>query len=119
MFTMRVKIYLSGDYLAFWCLGCNKAHSIPVAGTSKWTWNGNVASPTFHPSIKVTSGHYAPGFAGECWCTYNKEHPDDPAPFQCGCCHSFVKDGKIQFLSDCTHSLVGKTVEIPDWEEIR
>jgi hypothetical protein len=31
-------------------------------------------------------------------------------------CHSFVTDGKIQFLSDCTHSLANTTVEIPPWD---
>jgi hypothetical protein len=30
-------------------------------------------------------------------------------------CHSFVTDGKIQFLSDCTHALAGQTVALPDW----
>lgn len=32
-------------------------------------------------------------------------------------CHSFVTDGKIQFLNDCFHSLKGQTVDLPDWEE--
>jgi hypothetical protein len=27
-------------------------------------------------------------------------------------CHSFITDGKIEFLSDCTHSLAGQTVEL-------
>lgn len=27
-------------------------------------------------------------------------------------CHSFVRNGKIEFLSDCTHELAGKTVEL-------
>ena len=30
-------------------------------------------------------------------------------------CHSFVKDGMIQFLGDCTHELANKTVELPDY----
>jgi hypothetical protein len=30
------------------------------------------------------------------------------------CCHSFVTNGKIQFLADCTHKLAGQTVELPD-----
>lgn len=29
-------------------------------------------------------------------------------------CHSFVTDGKIQFLSDCTHDLAGQTVDMVD-----
>lgn len=30
-------------------------------------------------------------------------------------CHSFVTDGRIQFLGDCTHELAGQTVGLePD-----
>jgi hypothetical protein len=29
-------------------------------------------------------------------------------------CHSFIKNGKIQYLSDCTHELKGKTVQLTD-----
>jgi hypothetical protein len=32
-------------------------------------------------------------------------------------CHSFVTDGKIQFLGDCTHALAGQTVELPEQED--
>lgn len=31
-------------------------------------------------------------------------------------CHSYVRDGKIEFLADCTHKLKNQTVEIPEWE---
>jgi hypothetical protein len=37
---------------------------------------------------------------------------DDPAKR----CHSFVKDGKIQFMFDSGHALKGQTVDIPDWD---
>jgi hypothetical protein len=30
-------------------------------------------------------------------------------------CHSFVKEGMIEFLSDCTHDMKNKTVELPDY----
>ena len=30
-------------------------------------------------------------------------------------CHSFVREGRIEFLSDCTHALAGQTVELPDF----
>jgi hypothetical protein len=33
-------------------------------------------------------------------------------------CHSFVTDGRIQFLGDCTHHPVGQTVPLPPWDEI-
>lgn len=34
-------------------------------------------------------------------------------------CHSFVRDGNIEFLSDCDHKLAGQTVPIPDIELVR
>ena len=48
----------------------------------------------------------------ECWCTFNAKHPEKPPVFVCSVCHSFVTDGKIQFLGDCTHELAGQTVEL-------
>ena len=30
-------------------------------------------------------------------------------------CHSFVTDGKIRYLNDCTHHLKGQTVELLDF----
>jgi hypothetical protein len=31
-------------------------------------------------------------------------------------CHSFVKEGMIQFLSDCNHDLAGQIVALPDFD---
>lgn len=109
-----------GGALTFWCPGCKDYHTVRH-GTGpgpRWGWNGNADAPTFTPSVLVRSGHNVPGCDPEfCWCTYNAEHPDDPAPFACGICHSFVTDGQIQFLSDSTHELAGQTVPIPDFPE--
>lgn len=33
-------------------------------------------------------------------------------------CHSFVRDGKIEFLGDCTHEMAGTTIELPDVDKI-
>ncbi len=30
-------------------------------------------------------------------------------------CHTFVTDGRIQFLGDCTHVMAGQTVDLPVW----
>jgi hypothetical protein len=30
-------------------------------------------------------------------------------------CHSFVREGRIKFLSDCTHELAGQTVDLPEF----
>ncbi len=59
-----------------------------------WTFNGDMEKPTLSPS-------YMTGFDN-----YKKN-----------LCHSFIKDGKIQFLGDCFHELKGQTVELPDIDE--
>jgi hypothetical protein len=91
------------DYYGFHCPGCECDHAIQVNGTkfaslAGWGWNQSIDSPTFNPSILV---HSHPQF----------ELPDTPR------CHSFVRDGKIMFLTDCTHKLAGQTVEIPEWDD--
>lgn len=31
-------------------------------------------------------------------------------------CHSWVTEGRIEFLADCTHSMAGQTVDLPaEW----
>lgn len=108
---------VEGGCVAFWCPGCEEPHNLRVDSDTHpvWGWNRNVDLPTFTPSVLVRSGHYvSPGDI--CWCTYNAEHPNDPAPFVCHVCHSYVTDGKIQFLSDSTHKLSGQTVDLPDWD---
>lgn len=42
---------------------------------------------------------------------WERDSAGNPIPFVC---HSFVTDGRIQFLSDCTHSLAGQTVDLPE-----
>lgn len=88
-----------GNRLHFWCPGCNGVHGIAFGeGTGpRWGWNGNAEKPTFTPSILVR-------YSGD----------DDGKPVE-EVCHSFVTDGLIQFLGDCTHALAGQTVPIPEW----
>jgi len=76
------------DYL-FWCPGCECSHGIWTEGPHKWEWNGSLNKPTFTPSIKV-------GF--------------DPEGRKI--CHSFVNNGRIQFLTDSWHKLKGQTVDL-------
>jgi hypothetical protein len=108
---------LQGDKIAFWCPGCNTAHAVSVGGKG-WKFNSNAESPTFQPSVLVRSGHYAHGEApGNCYCDFAERHPEaaKDCKFKCFRCHSFVTDGKIQFLADCSHQLAGKTVPLPDF----
>lgn len=109
-----------GGGLAFQCPGCNERHMIRVGEGPgpRWGFNGNGDAPTFTPSVLVRSGHHMPNHDPKkgCWCTYYAEHPEEDVgdQFACTCCHSFVTDGRIQFLSDCTHALAGQTVDLPD-----
>jgi hypothetical protein len=108
----------TGNHLTYWCQGCKMAHSIHH-GADGWSWNGNVDRPTFEPSVLVTGGHYAAGFkqGDRCWCTWNAEHPNDPSSFTCQRCHTFIRDGMVQFLGDCSHELAGQTLPLPDLPE--
>jgi hypothetical protein len=95
--------------VTFYYEGCKGIHTV-IEG---WTFNGDYEHPTFTPSILVRSGHYMEGNTGDsCWCTYNAANQDDRSGFTCGVCHSIVTDGKIHYLSDCTHDLAGQTIDL-------
>lgn len=101
---------------SFYCPGCKQAHSV-VAGPNGWSFNHDAEKPTFNPSVLVRTGHYASHYKPEdnCWCKFNQENPGLTPSFDCVVCHSFIRDGQIQFLGDCTHALAGQTVPIPEW----
>lgn len=92
----KVRLTDNGTIAAFMCPGCKCSHGVRVKSDGTpgpvWGWNGSIEKPTFNPSILVR------------WNTPKGERR----------CHSFVRDGKIQFLSDCTHALAGQTVELPE-----
>lgn len=113
----KVKISSNGS-ITFKCPGCGDTHTINGSPNHKWIFNGDVNRPTFSPSLLVRCGHYVDRHkeGDSCWCTYNKEHPEKTAPFKCYRCHSYVIDGKIQFLLDCTHDFAGKTLDLEDIE---
>jgi hypothetical protein len=74
----------------FFCPGCQMGHMIHVDTPNhlgaRWSFNGDMLSPTFSPSVHIV-----------------------------GECHSFVNAGKIQFLGDCSHALAGQTVNLAAW----
>lgn len=107
---------MAGDtILAFWCPGCEDTHQVWVREQHPcWTYNGNPNAPTFSPSVLVTSGHFVEGWSGKkCWCTQPRED-GDPERWRCVRCHTFITDGMIHFLDDCSHGLAGQTVPMPD-----
>lgn len=94
-----------GGRLLFWCPGCKEAH---VVGPN-WSFDGNYERPTFAPSIKVTGSQIERDEHGK-WTGEWVLGPDGkPLP---QVCHSFVREGQIQFLGDCTHALAGQTVPL-------
>lgn len=106
-----------GGRLMFWCPGCDGAHAIPFNREERpsWTYNGNPDAPTFQPSILVTSHEWRPPVTDENLEEYKRSPwPQEKADT---ICHSFVTDGRIQFLGDCTHALAGQTVDLPDFED--
>lgn len=94
------KFRLATDNYVVWeCPGCGGGHGVPVNGHDSgrgWQWNGSLDSPTLTPSVLVNVGG---------------ANPTVPI------CHTFITDGKIQFLGDCTHALAGQTVDVPEWED--
>lgn len=102
--------------LLLWCPGCKMAHHIKVGDGPgpRWTWNGNMTKPTFSPSLLVTMPTHVPPVTAE-----NLEEWKRAPWVQTRIeriCHSFIADGQIQFLNDCTHELAGQTVPLPDFE---
>ena len=80
-----------------------------------WGFNGDLDLPTFSPSVMNRVGHYADGNTAECYCTWSKRYPDKGDPgFACCLCHSFITNGRITFLSDCTHAYAGQTLDLPE-----
>lgn len=110
---------MEGNHLGFWCPGCEEYHVVKLrpAPSPSWDFNGDYDKPTFSPSILIRTGHYVPGQEGkDCWCTL-EERTGETSSFGCGVCHSFVRNGQIEFLSDCTHALAGKTVPLMQKEQ--
>jgi hypothetical protein len=83
------------DYV-FYCSGCKCDHGVWTYDWDgpKWLFNRNVDYPTVSPSIKITT----------------------PSPAGIKICHSFINNGQIQYLDDCTHEFKGKTIDLPDYE---
>jgi hypothetical protein len=107
---MSKVLKIEGGYVVY-CPGCKENHFYD----SRWNFNGNFDFPTFTPSYLRRSGHYMPEHKGDCWCTYSERFPDEepiPDSMKCMVCHSFLTDGKLQFLSDCTHHLARKTIDL-------
>ena len=98
------KYWPLDDY-GYWCPGCKSGHEIAVTKANpsgaRWSFNGDGQRPTFSPSLhlKVNTPDMGPRYQPDIGSTV---------------CHCFIRDGKIQFLGDCTHALRGQTVDLPE-----
>lgn len=85
---------LRSGRLWYWCPGCNSYNSLPIDGESdkstRWKWNGSLTAPTLNPSVLARTGELK--------------------------CHKYVRDGKIEFLGDCSHELAGTTVAMKEFD---
>lgn len=111
---------IEGNQLAFFCNGCEEMHAVNIGpGQPCWTFNGDYVRPTFKPSIFIRSGHHSPDYKlpPSGLCEYCEDAKADGYESLCCVCHSFVTDGQIQFLGDCTHALKNQTVPlaVPGW----
>lgn len=114
---MPKLLRLDGGLLAFYCPGCRMHHAF----NSGWTFDGNMDAPTFSPSILVGPWWRMP----HGW-DYESASRDENGDLKLASdgvhtlgafearCHSFVRSGMIEFLSDCTHEFAGKTVPMVD-----
>lgn len=95
----------------FWCPGCDELH---VVADPPWQVSGEGETLTISPSVLVYE---------------SKKFINDDLDWDNGLlapvnitmsprCHSFVRNGHIEFLSDSTHELAGQSVKLPplpDW----
>jgi hypothetical protein len=108
--------------VGFICPGCGQDHTCPTAEyhaegyqNDIWGFNGNFDRPTFTPSLLWRSGHFMHSpTPQQPYCWHNPAPGVEAKPEWCYRCHSFVTDGRIQFLSDCSHALAGQIIELPE-----
>lgn len=100
----------ASDRYAHWCPACQEMHSLPDG----WQFNGNVEKPTFSPSFRHTG--IKRNVVGGRWVGEGKEAwlydaAGQPIP---EVCHYILTDGVLNFCGDCTHSMAGKSVPMPE-----
>jgi hypothetical protein len=101
----------NGLRVQFWCPGCDDSHDVLVAGDGAWGWNGDVNRPTFEPSIKTDFLKTRKDNEGRWDGGWVMKHGEPVKMI----CHTFVRDGVIEFLSDCTHAMAGLFAPLDIW----
>lgn len=97
---MKIKLRIPknknvADY-EFYCPACKTIHYVWTTESEMcakpWFLTGTLTKPTINPSLSVI---------GDIDGKQTK-------------CHFFVWDGKIKYLSDCTHDMKGQIVDMVD-----
>jgi hypothetical protein len=79
------------DQYLYWCEGCGFEHAFALKSEGgHHEFNGDLNVPTLTPSLL---------------------HDCEKR------CHSYIKAGVIQYLSDCWHHLKGQTIQLPDIDD--
>jgi hypothetical protein len=77
---------------------------------STWQFNGNVSSPTFSPSVKITGVQTVVDENGQWTGEWVRGADGRALPY---CCHYILTNGVINFCGDCTHSMAGQQIPLP------
>ena len=95
------------------------------AGTSCWNWNGDTEKPTIKPSIATRWNYFSmDAITEDDWGPWEEKggtksrgiKPESRHKMKEELirCHTWITDGKAQFLDDCTHNLRGQTLDLED-----
>jgi hypothetical protein len=106
--SSKLRRYTGG--YAHWCPGCEEMHRLP----DTWQFNGNLESPTFSTSFKHDGQQITKNEFGEWTGDWVRDTAGNTIPW---CCHYIVTNGILNFCGDCTHSLKGQQIPIPDLPE--
>jgi len=103
---MNYKVKETKEY---WVVKSPATGIIEIPRDGRWIFNSNYYNPTFSPSINETFGKEGQSY---------EDFKKDPNPRRN---HVFIRNGKIEYLSDCTHELAGQVVDIPEltYDEMR
>jgi hypothetical protein len=101
--------------ISHWCPGCEEMHAItiesgPESSRPTWHWDGNIDAPTVSPSVRIT-GKQTIKLNGEWTGEWVRDAAGNAVDM---CCHYILTAGQLNFCSDSTHALAGKTVPLPD-----
>lgn len=97
------------DNISFYCPACKQNHMINSG------WNIDIENKTVSPSVLVkfinSSDEWGKDENGD-YIFIEIDGVKRTKGYKNTICHSFIRNGKIQYLNDCTHELAGKTIDM-------